>query len=513
MNLKDEIRKGESHALEFKRTPNEDAAKYLKTVVAFANGKGGRILFGVANDRTVIGIPDGEIFQVMDAITDSVANGCSPQIPMDVSIERIDDKSVIALEVFAGTHCPYYLKSEGEKNGVYLRIGATTRLADDAAWHDLAMEGTGRSFDREPCPKAKIDDAHVKSLCSKMYRIARRNCGNDTERRTVKRVTERQLESWGVISRVRGKLIGSKTYAMLVGDKAFTLRIRCGVFKGDTKAVFVDRREFAGPLCELIDKAHEYVLSKINVGMRIVGAQRHDVYELPPASIRELIVNAFAHRNYFDHEAPIFIAIYDTRVEITSPGGLPRGLTVEKAMSGCSKIRNRAVASVLAYMKYVEGWGSGFLRVSSAFSDYGLAPLEVIDDVVDVRVSVRRPQANAVSKNGSRLSSRKGATVNETVGATVNETAGATVSETVGATVNEAVNASRDAIAASILEAIQSNPGIRRPGLLSLLPHIKRGTLTRRLSGLSDFVEFRGSPKTGGYYCIVNYTKRGEGLH
>ena len=390
MNLKDEILGGESYSLEFKLVPNDDRIKYLKTVVAFANGKGGRILFGVANDRTVVGVPNEQVFQQMDAIVDSVANGCAPQIPMDISIENIDGKSVIALDVFAGSHCPYYLKSEGERNGVYLRIGATTRPADDAAWHDLMMESAGRSFDREPCAKAKIDDKRIKALCSKMYRVARWNCRNETERRTVKRVTESQLESWGVISRVDGRWIGSNAYAMLTGDKAFPIRIRCGVFKGDTKAVFVDRREFSGSLCDLIKEAHEYILSKINMGMKLVGTQRRDVYELPPDEMRELIVNAFAHRNYFDCEAPIFIAVYDTRVEITSPGTLPRGLTVEKALAGCSKIRNRAIAAALTYMRYVEGWGSGLLRVSDSLAKYGLGPLEVIEDVVDVRVNVRR---------------------------------------------------------------------------------------------------------------------------
>ncbi len=109
-----------------------------------------------------------------------------------------------------------------------------------------------------------------------------------------------------------------------------------------------------------------------------------------PDELRELIVNAFAHRSYFDHEAPVFIAVYDTRVEITSPGGLPRGLTVEKALAGCSKIRNRALAATLTYMRYVEGWGSGLLRVSSSLVDKGLAPLGIVDDGVDVRVNVRR---------------------------------------------------------------------------------------------------------------------------
>ena len=203
---------------------------------------------------------------------------------------------------------------------------------------------------------------------------------------------------------MKGKWIASNAYAMLTGDRAFSLRIRCGVFKGDDKAVFVDRREFTGSVCELIDKAHEYILSKINMGMEIVGVQRRDIYEIPPEELRELIVNAFAHRSYFDHEAPIFIAVYDTRVEIVSPGGMPRGLSVEKALAGCSKIRNRALASALTYMRYVEGWGSGLLRVSSSLVRCGLPPLEVIDDVVDVRVNVRRRAASVkVPIEGSKV--------------------------------------------------------------------------------------------------------------
>lgn len=74
MDLKDEILGGESYSLEFKRVPNEEREKYLKTVVAFANGRGARILFGVANDRTVVGIPNGCIFAEVDGVVNSICN-------------------------------------------------------------------------------------------------------------------------------------------------------------------------------------------------------------------------------------------------------------------------------------------------------------------------------------------------------------------------------------------------------------------------------------------------------
>ena len=149
MAISDDIRRGEGYELEFKRIPNEDRVKYLKTAIAFANGKGGSILFGVANDGTVHGIDKQRVFAEMDGIVDSVVNACSPRIPIDIGIEDVEGKSVIVLDVLAGSRCPYFLKAEGDKDGVYVRVGATTQRADDATRHELALEAEGRSFDSD----------------------------------------------------------------------------------------------------------------------------------------------------------------------------------------------------------------------------------------------------------------------------------------------------------------------------------------------------------------------------
>ena len=139
-------------------------------------------------------------------------------------------------------------------------------MADDATRRELAFLSEGRSFDGEPCPRAKIDDKRIKSLCATMYRIAGKNCDTEEERRTVKRITPQQLEAWGVISKVHGKWMGSNTYALLTGDPAFSIRLKCGLFKGNDKAVFLDRREFDGSVMSLIDEGSFYLLAKINMG-------------------------------------------------------------------------------------------------------------------------------------------------------------------------------------------------------------------------------------------------------
>ena len=93
----------------------------------------------------------------------------------------------------------------------------------------------------------------------------------------------------------------------------------------------------------------------------VVGFDKEDVFKKMDAS-RELIINAMVHRSYLDH-GTIQVAVYDNRLEITSPGKLPMGQTMERMKEGYSKIRNEALAHAFAYMNLIEHWGSGIPRI------------------------------------------------------------------------------------------------------------------------------------------------------
>ena len=106
------------------------------------------------------------------------------------------------------------------------------------------------------------------------------------------------------------------------------------------------------------------------------------------------------------------VAVYDTRVEITSPGGLPRGLTVEKVLAGRSKIRNHALAEAFNYMKVIEHWGSGLRRVSKELAEYGVKPLQLEDGGIDVQINVFRnatlgDENNRYDERGARVGRQK----------------------------------------------------------------------------------------------------------
>lgn len=172
--------------------------------------------------------------------------------------------------------------------------------------------------------------------------------------------------------------------------------IQCGFFKGKDRAYFVDRREFDGPIQNQVDVAYQYVLEKINMGMQIHGIYRQDVYELPTDSVRELIANAVAHRSYLE-PGNIQVAIFDDRLEVTSPGMLLNNVLIKKMIEGYSKPRNPAIANAFAYMKIIEKWETGIPRIFRECRDYGLPDPELIDFDGDFRVNMYRNNTNKAS--------------------------------------------------------------------------------------------------------------------
>ena len=129
------------------------------------------------------------------------------------------------------------------------------------------------------------------------------------------------------------------------------------------------------------------------MGATIVGIYRQDVYEIPPDAIRELIINAMVHRSYLDH-GTIQVAVYDNRLEITSPGKLPMGQTMERMKEGYSKIRNEALAHAFAYMNLIKHWGSGIPRIIDKVKAAGLQEPEFIGGEVDLRINIYRRQVD-----------------------------------------------------------------------------------------------------------------------
>lgn len=388
---------GESKNIEYKVAVPKKSEKYMKTVVAFANGNGGKIVFGI-DDKTleIVGMDEDNIFKTMDAITNAISDSCEPRIRPDVTLQTVNDKTVIVVEILPGAMRPYYIKSEGMTEGTYMRVSGTTRPVEGYMLKELILEGQNRYFDSEPCRELQITDEDIQNFCKTMKETAIKNTWQNSEKAKIKDITKNTLLSWGILTEVQGEIFPTNAYALLTGQLRMQPVIQCGLFKGKDRAYFADRKEFDGPIQNQVDAAYQYVLEKINMGMQIQGIYRQDVYELPTDSVRELIANAVAHRSYLE-PGNIQVAIFDDRLEVTSPGMLLNNVSIKKMMEGYSKPRNPAIANAFAYMKIIEKWGTGIPRIFRECREYGLPDPELIDFDGDFRVNMYRNNTNKAS--------------------------------------------------------------------------------------------------------------------
>ena len=159
---------------------------------------------------------------------------------------------------------------------------------------------------------------------------------------------------------------------MLMTDNPFEFaKIQCAQFKGTDRIVFLDRREYECPLYEQIEEAVQFVLRNIRYGAEITGLLRIDSYELPVVAIREAIINAVAHRS-LQMNSCVQVALYDDRLEVSSPGALFGGLTIEQAISGSTALRNPTIAKLFKEMELFESWGTGLRRIQEQCDKFGL---------------------------------------------------------------------------------------------------------------------------------------------
>ena len=378
----EEIFAGESDNVEFKSEIPAKSEKYMKTVVAFANGKGGKLIFGVENGTwAVTGFSKEEVFQKMDAITNAIFDSCEPKITPNIAVQEIDGKAIIVVEIIPGMQRPYYIKSQGIMEGTYIRVAGTTRHAERYRVQELIMEGTNRSFDQMEREQT-VSEEEIAAFCEKMYQHALK------------------LLSWKLLVERDGAYHPTNGYLLLNGDTAEfpDAAIQCAVFKGTVRDIFITRKEFAGAIYEQIEDAYNFVLQHIDLGSRIEGIARQDYYELPVKTIREMISNAVCHRSYLT-PGKIQVALFDDRLEVTSPGMLDSEITIEKMKSGLSKIRNRGIAAAFSYMNIVEAWGSGIPKMFREAKEYGLREPELIDMGSDFRINLYRKDA-ATDQNG-----------------------------------------------------------------------------------------------------------------
>ncbi len=473
----EEINRGETDTLEFKRELPKGDRKWLRTVAAFSNGQGGRLVFGVENESlAIVGVPDDQVRSLQDRIVDTICTNVAPLVIPFVSCETIADRTLLVFDIPAGRRTPYYLKSEGPLDGIYIRIGATTRKADPDKVRELFLYGQGRTYDAFFEKGTELMSDSVSFLCQEIERRSG-NLGFA--------VGKEQLLGWNLLRERKGRTEASVAFRLLAQNNLLNARIQCGLFRGTEKVDFLDQRVCEGPVQNQIDEAERFVMRSVRIGARIDGFVREDVPELPRAAVRELIVNAVAHRNYLIQSC-IQVSVFDDRLEVFSPGGLYGGLTMEQMLSGVSRRRNPLLADVLRRMRIVENWGTGMRQVQEACRAAHLRDpeIEIVGD--NVRATIRRP------------------TPDEWVGIVTGKAALPSVSTRRNRTSKTPARPGPhgpDAVRRTVMDILRTEPGISRKDLCDRTGR-SASTIARAVAELirSGELERRGSDRAGGYW-------------
>ena len=363
MNIQELIQKGESRTLEFKeKLPKSESL--AKTAVAFANGAGGKMLIGV-EDKTqkIKGLSDQECSEYTDKIINIIFDLCSPLIRPEIYRYSVDGKGILVVDIFPGGNLPYYLRKEGKGNGVYVRIGSHNKKAGIEQIQELERKSRNISFDEIEDIDAEITDLDLEKLKVDFYNY------------TDKKLTENDLINLKILKKNGNAEIPTVGGYLLAGknpDKYFQSAVKCARFKGTTTDIFIDQKEFRGPLYEQVENTVKFLMTHIELSGQLEGIQRVDKYAIPIKALREAVVNAIIHRDYSISGADIKVAVFDDIVEITSPGTMPGALAIDDIGNGRSEIRNKVIARFFNEINFIEQWGTGFKKIFGWCKDASL---------------------------------------------------------------------------------------------------------------------------------------------
>jgi ATP-dependent DNA helicase RecG len=349
------IREGEGLTVEFKQryTPRID-----EDIVAFANAKGGTLLLGVQDGGTVVG---ERLTNDLKAKINSLTRNCKPSI----FVELAQVGEVVAIVVPEGTEKPYSCGS-----GYYRRLDGNTQKMSHDELRIMFAENEPLPFEEKTVKGFTFDDVSKAKI-----RAFTKEAGIRIGRTAVPDF----LRSLNVADARGVKNAGILFFANDVYHHIHQAQMTLLAFKGTEKLHIYDRRDVRDDLLTQFNEAVVFLQKHLNVRSEIRGVNREDIYELPLEAIREAVVNALMHRDYSITGTQVSVEVYDDRVEIVNPGGLPRGLSRE-AFGTISIRRNELIADMFYRLHKVERVGMGIKRMRTAMREAGLREPEFETD-------------------------------------------------------------------------------------------------------------------------------------
>ena len=351
----------ETSDVEFKlQLEQRDPRSWMKTVSAFANGEGGSLVFGVADDGSPIGIEDPQ--SAIERISELIKTRIDPIIVPNIRTIEIEGKHIVEVRVPSGVKTPYFYRGHNGDLTAYRRMGSQSVAVPMDMLAELILKGQNRTYDAM-ATEFRADEYRF-ALLEDNFKDAR---GNSLD-------LSRDLASMGLVTGA-----GMLTVAgALLADRSpiFQSRIFCTRWNGLTKSGgpdgdALDKDEFQGSILGMLDDALKFIRHNSSIRWTKTGNGRQEYPDYPSVAVHEALVNAIVHRDYSIQGSEIHIDMYDDRLEIVSPGGMYSGKFIQDLDVNdiASTRRNPVLCDVLGRLELMERLGSGLNKIVTSYPE------------------------------------------------------------------------------------------------------------------------------------------------
>ena len=352
----------ESRELELKATITNT---FLKTVSAFSNYNTGKIIFGVDDNGKIIGLENIE--ELCLDLENKINDNISPK--PDFRFIKDTKKNIITLIVEEGLNKPYLYKGKA-----YKRNDTSTVEVDKVELNRLTLLGLNQYYEEL---KARKQDLEFKVLKKELE-----------EKLSLKNFSKDVLKTLNLYDDKNGY----NNAAELLADK--------NTFSGTDIAKFgknideiLDRNLFANisiisqfqNTLEVFNRYYKYE--------QILGSERIEKELIPEKAFREVIANALIHRTW-DVNSNIKISMYEDKIEVSSPGGLPSGISEKEYLNGqISQLRNPILANIFFRLKYIEMFGTGIRRINESYKNFAVKPnFEIFENSIKITLPITKTE-------------------------------------------------------------------------------------------------------------------------
>ncbi|MDR1111960.1 MAG: putative DNA binding domain-containing protein [Deltaproteobacteria bacterium] len=338
---------------------------WLKTVSAFANGLGGSIYVGVSNGGIIVGLANPQ--QAAEQVSELIRARIEPSIKKIV-IEplHVDGKDILRMKISGGTNTPYYYVGDGNKIAYY-RVGNESVPAPAAILNELVLKGWHQTFDATDT-KYRFSD-YSYTLFEATYK---QRTGNSIDK-------PRDYHSFGMLTDEDMLTFVGALFAdqcPIYQSRVFCTRWN-GLKKGGLYIDALDNDEFQNSAISLLNDSLKFVRHNSSVKWEKTGSGRIEFPDYPAVAVHEAVLNAIVHRNYMIQGSEIHIDMYDDRLEIVSPGGMPDGKRIQDLnIDDVPSIRrNPVICDIFSRLRLMERRGSGLRKIIDEYSSEDAVPV------------------------------------------------------------------------------------------------------------------------------------------